>query len=461
MARVTDASGRWIGAGCAIVVAAAFALFSSAGGLDLGGALISFLLASGVALLLLFLKRASKEILVLNMLAATTLLQWPTLPYFLAQMVLAAASLILFLQESDRVRRRKVLPLLSFGIVFTTLGFLGGFPSEYGLTLLLEFWIGLGIGAMVILLAPDRRMISWIARTYLWVLTCWGCLESLLTASGRIGGPVGSPTAYASILTVAWWFVFMEEKSQGRADRLARGVLLLLAFVVILLTGTRMALLSFVISGLVGRWLAGRNRGMLWMPIKAFLSLGLVVTILLISWHLLPDDLEIKRNFIPLLQGRLDLSSLGRVLVWIAAIQAGLENPYFGIGFGNFYDYCLANDVLTPLIHAHNVLLTMFAETGLVGLSLMAIAASTMAKRLFELWRTPFANDEARRFIVTGAAGLPFAILDAGPLYITSLALAWFLYGALVQAGLRFPGSPRSAPSGGRAQASRLLGASP
>lgn len=60
-----------------------------------------------------------------------------------------------------------------------------------------------------------------------------------------------------------------------------------------------------------------------------------------------------------------------RLAHWQAALNMARENPYFGVGMGNYevvYDgYRLLNWIF-PLGHAHNYYLNIFAEAGIIGL---------------------------------------------------------------------------------------------
>ena len=64
-----------------------------------------------------------------------------------------------------------------------------------------------------------------------------------------------------------------------------------------------------------------------------------------------------------------DISAASRMIAWVVGIEMLLAKPWLGIGLGNFSQLYLAN-TSTPLIqlfHAHNVLLQLASDIGLIG----------------------------------------------------------------------------------------------
>jgi len=64
-----------------------------------------------------------------------------------------------------------------------------------------------------------------------------------------------------------------------------------------------------------------------------------------------------------------DISAASRLVAWAVGIEMLLEKPWLGIGLGNFSRLYLTNTStpLIELIHAHNVLLQMASDIGIIG----------------------------------------------------------------------------------------------
>jgi O-antigen ligase len=88
---------------------------------------------------------------------------------------------------------------------------------------------------------------------------------------------------------------------------------------------------------------------------------------------------------------QLDLSSLGRLLVWKGAVQNFIEAPIlnklFGVGFGNFYTMKYSFRLLEGNNYAsggHNNYLHVLTETGIIGLMVFLILFGFILVRLWK-----------------------------------------------------------------------------
>jgi O-antigen ligase len=147
-----------------------------------------------------------------------------------------------------------------------------------------------------------------------------------------------------------------------------------------------------------------------------------------------------------------------RPAIWRAAVRLWSQHPLLGVGPGG-YPLLAGRDeplrVATPL-HAHDVVLTVGAEQGLLGLvALVAVVAT--AVRTVARARTYRSPDEG---VLVGAAAALGALLGQGlvdfPLRNPVLQiLVWLLVGLLVAAAgparsvRRSPGPARSSPASG------------
>ena len=159
---------------------------------------------------------------------------------------------------------------------------------------------------------------------------------------------------------------------------------LLVAFVLgaaILLAGARAAWLSYA---LVVLWSGSHRFG-----VAKTLAGGVLAAILLVAVAPVFSD-ALNARFVrsaELLQGDeagVDEALSGRVSIWKAAVGMGLAHPVNGIGVRGFRDayaeHAGERDFFLsrgqgPALHAHQLLLEVFSETGLIGLLFWAFGA--------------------------------------------------------------------------------------
>lgn len=101
--------------------------------------------------------------------------------------------------------------------------------------------------------------------------------------------------------------------------------------------------------------------------------------------------------------GRLDASTLERLNVWQLCIGLFTKQPLFGYGCGVQYTWSvmLANDIPAP--HAHNIVLQLLVEGGIIGLCLMLFLGFRVVQSGFSLT----SRKESRHL---GATILAFAV---------------------------------------------------
>ena len=130
-----------------------------------------------------------------------------------------------------------------------------------------------------------------------------------------------------------------------------------------------------------------------------------------------------------------DRSNTCRLAVWQSGINMMMDHPVFGIGLGGFSEayktkYILPEDTI-KLSHAHNNLLQIGAETGLVGLlGFVYLNGYILIKTFFD-WR----KDYSPYSLMLLSGWLGFVIFGMFDLTIDASAVMktlWFLLGTLL-----------------------------
>ncbi|MBS0577546.1 MAG: O-antigen ligase family protein [Proteobacteria bacterium] len=167
---------------------------------------------------------------------------------------------------------------------------------------------------------------------------------------------------------------------------------------VVVLSGSRAAWLTFVLVLLLGGW-----RLLGWKRLLAACAVGALGIAALAA--VFPNELHerIARSEALFAGGRdnLDVASNGRVRIWAAALCMAREHPLTGVGVRGYRDaYAQCAPVMaTPppwgeggALHAHQIVLEVLSETGLIGLSLWLIGAALAIRA----WRCADAPARAR-----------------------------------------------------------------
>jgi putative inorganic carbon (HCO3(-)) transporter len=109
---------------------------------------------------------------------------------------------------------------------------------------------------------------------------------------------------------------------------------------------------------------------------------------------------------------------LDRLIIWGVVLDVARENPFFGVGLGNFRDAFFAREpwlhvnLAYPSLHAHNTYLELLADTGLVGLSCYLGFLVLVAHRLVATWRADAGGVLTLAAIGSLAAYTVFAMVD-------------------------------------------------
>jgi putative inorganic carbon (HCO3(-)) transporter len=185
----------------------------------------------------------------------------------------------------------------------------------------------------------------------------------------RIQGPFEfRDLLYITLMTV--FFMLLADANAtpippaGSLPASVRKFVLFLTPVIIVLTWTRGNWLGFLLAIWVFVYLAHH----LVQFSKRLIIIGLVLM-------LVPIGLFAAQTFVPqdVIDNRItnDKTMYARLGAWLISSQAGLENPFFGIGLNNLREVLESKRVLIEgkrsSTRAHNSFLAIFVETGMVG----------------------------------------------------------------------------------------------
>jgi len=218
----------------------------------------------------------------------------------------------------------------------------------------------------------------------------WSIVENIVLRIGRPTGPFENPNIYgnylvfnAVLLGIAMTLIRegAVEPATGARRRLlrlflsARLVFLPVLLLGLLATGSR----GSILAGLTALFVSTRLR----LPRRVNLNkiamglIGLLIVIGSVTWFLRQDPHILRR-----IQG----ASRGegpntqeRLVLWDASIRTFVAQPVVGVGYGQFPYYSSVKFGLDPHV-THQTYLSIAAETGIVGLLVMAWLVATVLR---------------------------------------------------------------------------------
>ena len=292
----------------------------------------------------------------------------------------------------------------------------------------------------------------------LWLVDAWVQFATGYSLGGapeleRLSGIFGADNLkLGPVLAVLAPFVFVVARAW--LGRLGLLLAFLVVLVPVLLAGSRAAWLSFAIVCTVMAW---REAGSLrrFAPMLVGIALAFVIAILGVRVDSGGFQARIERSLLAV-QGTsqaLDEASAGRVSIWRTAAAMIVEHPLTGVGARGFrLDYAdhaqaddrfVSSDRSTGAAHAHQIVLEVLSETGVVGLLfwLLGTAAAVRA------WRRADANARERAFApMLALVAMCFPLNSHLAFYSAWWGLLFWWLLALYCAALA---APRDAPSSG------------
>ena len=310
----------------------------------------------------------------------------------------------------------------------------------------LDIYYYLGYVAAIFIFAW-AALIKWDIEKIVRFLTAYGLyliltgfLEKALTDNLRVGSSLTVATAYAVVLVTGWsiWMINAFTHKIYSIKIILFGTFLV--FLAIIFSGTRMGLIGLFMGlglfGLSAVLMRKKNMNIIRIAAYSVSIIALLAFLSVMIWKLMPNDLYIKRTFSTLIEGKLDRSNMGRVQIWIVALDVIEKNKQFGIGAGNFPNKCRQffssmgiDEKFGINTHAHNIYLIMLSEHGIAGFAILMAFALFCILNLFLYFlknrSSPVFYAFLTGFIIMATLGL----VDATPMYLPTAGFAAWFFG--------------------------------
>jgi O-antigen ligase len=265
------------------------------------------------------------------------------------------------------------------------------------------------------------------------------------SVDGRLFGSGFNPNQLALylIVAVALSVTLAADPTLSRPARLAAAAAAALCPLLIVLTGSRQALVGIVAAVLVAPFAAGRGRRL--ATFAALVLLVAATTLWLVAFA--------PASTVERLQ-RFDSGS-GRTDLWRIGVRMFEANPVTGVGAGNFevssVHYLLepgtiahSNLVVDHPVTTHNVYLQTLSELGIVGLALFAAVILYSVACVFRAVGAARRSGDAHveilaRGLVVALAGLLAAVFFSSQVFSKEMYLLLALGPALLAIARRTP----------------------
>ena len=293
--------------------------------------------------------------------------------------------------------------------LFSAVDSLDGARTWKGVATDLRYLPFLWLVAMAMASAHGRRVVTrglgvivlfWTADALVEAATGWSLGKVLHphdpASADRLSGIFGAGNLKLGLI-VCSLSPFALEALRERAGTVGWLAGAVLVGVVILLAGARAAWLMYAIVLAVSGWRVLRSKAQL----AAVVGVGLAVAVAGYAWS--PNfRARIERSVTLVTHNDADTASSGRMSLWRTAAAMALDHPVNGVGVRGFRvaypQYAEPGDFFTrkgeTALHAHQIVLEILSETGVIGLLLWLLGA-VLAWRAWS-WAPPAARERAR-----------------------------------------------------------------
>lgn len=202
------------------------------------------------------------------------------------------------------------------------------------------------------------------------------CLMACVSVdSSRLSVLGGGPNTFGRNMGLLFLGLLYLQRRSSVATAWRWYPLMALSLLMVLLSGSRGALLATMVGGSIYLLIDNRFRA---RNVLAVGSFGILVFAVMIST-------ELGQRAVDMFESRIVHQTIeqqymsGREDLYAAAYELGLESPWFGQGLSGFTSILGIN-------YPHNIVLELFCETGIVGVSLLgglllAVAAFVIRQR--------------------------------------------------------------------------------
>lgn len=315
-------------------------------------------------------------------------------------------------------------------------------PYKINITYFLVYAESLLLFIWAMFIKWDAKKIIAIVSALGAYLLAFGFAEWLIIGSQRIEGPLTVATAYAIVLVLTWAIWFVENCFSHRFSYLYMALGTFAVFIAVMLSGTRMGIIGIAMGLLLGiamsSWaLKFKNNTLFQKIFYSMLIIGCTLFVIFTVWTFIPNDVFIKRGLNTVLAGKIDSSNMGRITVWITALNAIPEHKMWGIGPGNFLNahklflQSLPSVIDVPkaaLIHAHNIYLVILCEHGLSGFLILGTVVLACFMQLFSRLKNSNSPGIYYALLSGGIIMMVLGMVDAVPLYLPTMGWgAWYM----------------------------------
>lgn len=270
----------------------------------------------------------------------------------------------------------RLLAFVGVIVVVTTIALLAGAPYVRFEDTVLEFGKLLGaiawfLGTFAILVedAVERLRVLALVSAALAVVFAVGTIaDGLFGGVVRPAGPFENPNIYANYLVVngflAAYLLGTLRRERPYLVAVASLAIPILA-AALLLTGSRGGLLGAA-TGIAALALLHPNVGPRLVARPLFVAAAVLSTIAVVA--VLSYDDRVRERLTSSLEPESDNVG-GRLERWELGVDAVLEHPLTGVGFGQSQNYVRSHGVNNSYPRLHNTHLTVLTETGVIGLA--------------------------------------------------------------------------------------------
>jgi len=299
-----------------------------------------------------------------------------------------------------------------------------------------------------------RTVVLILALTLVvYVFTSLLALQQIGDIEGRVSGIHGVIQAGQFLglgLVIAWLYIVLGRRRDPL--KIFFFYLMLVAMVLLLMTGTRAAILAIFLTMIFAYWFAHVD----WIerifnqPHKTYvaivISILIVVTSLLVLRSVLPHEVYDRytsiehffSNFMPD-EIRYWQYSAGRSLNYVSAVKAFMAHPVIGSGAGGYVDTFreyrripISEDGMAH-IYPHNILLEFAAEQGTLGFVLVLCVLYLNLRMILKL-RSAYQYEKQNMFLVCCCIYIYGLCVAMTSLDVPKMVILWWGMGLLLVA---------------------------